>query len=405
MATFRYSALTAGGKRVEGVLAGASEQAVLAELESRQLTPVEVSGQREGGKRLWGMGGGGVSARRLGEAYGQVADLLRAGVPLLRSLRLVGGQRSRGRLADVFRGLAEAVEKGSDLAAAMGSVPEVFPQVHVAMVRAGEKGGFLEQVMARLALLVGRQAEMRSKVLGNLVYPALLVVIGMVIGGVIFGVFVPKFRGMFARLGDGLPLVTKMIFAVSDALTTYGLVTAGVLGALAFAGWRAMQRKDVGEWMAARMARAPVVGGLVRGFATARFCGLLGSMLGNGVPMLSALGIAREGAGNVLMERALEEAGEAVRGGEHLGPSLAQSGLFDEDVVEMIAVGESANNLDEVLGRIAETVEMRLDRQLSIAVRLIEPLILVVLAGVVGTVAAGLLLPMSEMSSAIGPGR
>lgn len=397
VANYRYTALTAGGQRVEGSLAALSEQAVLDELEQRRLTPVEVRVGRAGGAFLSKR----VSARRLGEAYGQVSDLLRAGVPLLRSLRLLSGQKSRGYLADVCRELAEGVEKGTDLAGAMEAKPGVFPTVHVAMVRAGERGGFLEQVFARLNVLVIRQADLRSKVVGSLIYPMLLVVVGLAIGGLIFGVFVPKFRDMFSRLGDNLPFVTKVVFAVSDLLTTYGAATAVVLACAIAGGWYALRRDDVARWVSARVIRMPVVGDIVRGFATARFCGLLGSMLSNGVPMLTALTIARDGVGHAVLEGAVDEATEAVRAGEHLAPPLARSGMFEEDVVEMIAVGESANNLDEVLTRIGETIEARLDRNLTVAVRLIEPLMLLVLAALVGLVAAGLLLPMSQMSSAL----
>jgi general secretion pathway protein F len=398
MATYRYTAFTAAGRRVEGSLAGASEQAVLAELEARQLTPVEVS-ETTDDKRI-GFGRR-ISRRKLAEAYGQVADLLRAGVPLLRSLRLIGSQKSRGRLADVFRDLGESVEKGSDLASAMESHPGVFPSVHVAMVRAGEKGGFLEQVLARLSLMVTRQAELRSKVIGSLIYPSILVSIGLILGVVIFGVFVPKFRTMFAQLGDNVPFITKAVFLVSDLLTRYGLVTAIALGALVFLTWRALRNPLVRRGIELRALAVPVVGTIVRGYATARFCGLLGAMLANGVPLLTALGIARNGAGNVLLEQAVDEAAKAVRAGEHLAQPLARSGLFESDIIEMIAVGESANNLDEVLTRLADTIEARLERNLSIAVRLIEPLMLLLLACVVGLVAGALLLPMSQMTSTL----
>jgi len=377
-------------------LAGPSEQAVLAELESRRLTPVtiEASSEEVGSRRR-------VPVRRLGEAYGQMADLLRAGVPLLRGLKLLGGAKARPRQAAVFRELAEAVEKGSDLAQAMNEMPEVFPPVHTAMVRAGEKGGFLDQVLARLGVLVLKQADLRAKVVGNLIYPAMLAAMGVAIGGIIFGVFVPKFRPMFSKMGDGLPTLTKVVFAVSDALTTYGLITSVVLAVVLIAAWRVLQRSEAKAWLSARFTRMPVVGPLIRGFATARFCQLLGTMLSNGVPMLAALGIARDGAGHVLMERAIDEAIDRVRAGEHLAPPLARSGLFEDDVLEMIAVGESANNLDEVLLKIAETIETRLDRLLLVAVRLIEPMMLVLIAGLVGLVAGALILPMTKLSSGL----
>ncbi len=379
-----------------GEIAAASEQAVLIELESRKLTPVAIrAGAVKRGNR-WRMRR--VSVRKLGETYGQLADLLHAGVPLLRALKLLAGRKSQPALGMVFRELAEAVEKGSDLATVMEEKPEAFPDVHVAMVRAGEKGGFLEKVLGRLSAVVIAQAEMRSKLIGNLVYPTVLAVMGVAVGLVIFGVLVPKFRSVFSRMPE-LPTVTKMVFAVSDAVGKYGVLSAVVLAAACAGVWFGLKRPAMKERIARVLLRAPVVGQVNRTLATARFCQLLGAMLANGVPMLAALQIAKKGAGNVVLERAVEKSAEAVRSGQQLAPPLAESGLFDDDVVEMIAVGEAANNLDEVLLKISATLEGRLDRQLSVAVKLVEPLLLVVLGGVIFFVAVGLLTPMAQMGA------
>jgi general secretion pathway protein F/type IV pilus assembly protein PilC len=394
--TFEYTALSGTGERVAGILAGASEHAVLVELESRRLVPVSVTEREERAGR-----GGRVSGRSLATSYLQMSDLLRAGVPLLRGLKLLAGRRAKPAVSAVFRALAEAVEKGADLGAAMANQPSIFPPVHVAMVRAGEKGGFLEDVLARLGTLVMKQAEMRSKVIGNLIYPALLVVLGLSIGVIIFTIFVPKFRPMFANIKGGLPLITRFVFAISDAVGKYGLVTLAVVSVLVVVVWRLSKRPEMRERIEVLKTRVPVIGGLVRGFATARFCQLMGTMLSNGVPMLAALKIAKDGAGNMLMARAIERASEAVKGGQPLAAPLAESGLLDDDVVEIISVGETANNLDEVLLKIGDSIETRLDRMLGSAVRLIEPLLLLAMAGVVGTVAAALLLPMSRLSSSL----
>jgi general secretion pathway protein F/type IV pilus assembly protein PilC len=379
------------------VLAGASEHAVLVELESRRLVPVSIRETRERGRGR----GGHVSARALANSYLQMSDLLRAGVPLLRGLKLLAGRRAKPAVSAVFRELAEAVEKGSDLGAAMANQPAIFPPVHVAMVRAGEKGGFLEEVLQRLGTLVLKQAEMRSKVIGNLIYPALLVLLGIGVGIAIFGFFIPKFRPMFANIKGGLPLVTKGVFAMSDLVGRYGLVTLGVLIGVAFIGRLVLRLPEMRERIETAKTQLPVVGGLVRGFATARLCQLLGTMLSNGVPMLAALKIAKDGTGNMLMARAIDKAAEAVKGGQPLAAPLGESGLLDDDVVEMISVGESANNLDEVLLKVGDSIESRLDRMLGSAVRLIEPLLLLAMAAVVGTVAAALLLPMSKLSSSL----
>jgi type II secretory pathway component PulF len=394
MASFEYTAVTAGGQRVGGVLAGANEQAVLVELESRQLVPVSIQEQREP-RALWG---GGVSQRLLAQSYTQLGDLLKAGVPLLRGLKLLAGRKAKPRLAGVFKELADGVSEGMELAEMMSRRPEVFPRIHVAMVRAGEKGGFLEAVLIRLGQFVAAQAELRAKVIGNLVYPSILVVFGTAVLGVIFGVFIPMFRPMFERMHDRLPAVSTFVFAVSDFVSSYGLVVlAGmVLGAAGL--WRLSKRPRIGRRLTEARTWMPVLGPLFRALAAARFCRMFGTMLGNGIPVLTAMQVAKEAAGNALMEEAIDRAVESVRAGQGLAAPLGQSGLFPDDVIEMIAVAESANNLDEVLVTISDTIERRIDRLLSAVVRLIEPVLLMAIAGIVVLVASALILPMTRMS-------
>ena len=392
MPTFAYIARDLKGERVVGELAAASEQAVLAELESRRLTPVSLE-CREAPKKS----GRRVSARALGTAYIQVAELLHAGVPLLRSLRLLGGRKSNPRLSSMFKEIGEAVAEGSDLGAAMEARDGAFPRVHVAMVRAGEKGGFLEQVLMRLGQLTLAQAEMRSKVIGNLIYPGVLIVFGTIILGVVFGVFVPMFAPMFETIPGGVPWITKVVFAVSAAVGKYGPLTALGLGIAGVVLWRYSKRREVRRKIERWRTFAPVIGPLTRAMATARFCRMLGTMLANGVPVLQAMQISRDAAGNGVLEDAIEKASESVRAGQPLAPPLAESGLFDDDVVEMISVGEAANTLDTVLVKIADTIESRIDRLLGAAVRLIEPLLLLVLAGAVVIVAVALILPMTQL--------
>jgi general secretion pathway protein F/type IV pilus assembly protein PilC len=398
MAKFRYTAITSAGQRVQGVLAGASEQAVLADLEARRLTPVLVEARDGEGRRPRA-----VSARRLGAAYRQVSELLHAGVPLLRALRLLGNRRSDPRLGAVFKDLARAVSEGEDLAGAMSAHPETFPPVHVAMVRAGEKGGFLDAVLGRLGQLVLRQAEMRAALTAGLIYPAVLVSVGALILAGIFTFLVPRFRTTFAKLEatEGLPALTNAVFFVSDAFSRHGLLTAFVLAGAAIALRFALRRDDVRRALDTARTRAPVIGPLTRNLAAARFCRMLGTMLSAGVPMLGAMQIAREAAGNRAMERAILHASEAVRAGQSLHEPLAQSGLFDDDVIEVISVGEAANNLDSVLLGIADTIEQRIDRQITAAVRLVEPLLILIIALVVAMVAAGLLLPLLAMSGQV----
>jgi len=390
--TFAYIAKDTKGQRVAGELAAPSEQAVLAELETRRLTPVSLECREAPATSARR-----VSARALGTAYIQVAELLHAGVPLLRSLRLLGARKSNPRLSRMFKEIGEAVAEGADLGAAMEARDGAFPRVHVAMVRAGEKGGFLEQVLMRLGQLTLAQAEMRSKVIGNLVYPSMLVLFGTIILGVVFGVFVPMFRPMFESIPGGVPWITRAVFALSSAVGAYGPFTLVGIVIAGVALRKYAQRREVRRRIERWRTFAPVMGPLTRSLAAARFCRMLGTMLGNGVPMLQAMQIARDAAGNGVLEEAIEKASESVRAGQPLAPPLSESGLFEDDVVEMISVGEAANALDTVLVKIADTIEGRIDRMLVAAVRLIEPILLIVLAGAVVVVAVALILPMTQL--------
>ncbi len=392
MPTFEYTALDTAGARVSGALGGASESAVLAELETRRLTPIRVREKREKTSLRRG-----VPARSLASSYIQLGDLLVAGVPVMRSLTLLSRQKSSPRLSGVYRTIAEYVSDGGDLGEAMSQHPDVFPKTHVAMVSAGEKGGFLEQVFQRLGAFVQGQAELRGKLMGGMIYPAVLVVFGVAILSVIFGIFIPKFEPLFQRL-DELPAITSFVLGVSKLISGYAwlaaiLIVGGVFGVIA------LRRSPAGmRQLAVLVNRLPLVGALTRDIAAARFCRMLGTMESNGVPLIQAMNIARDAAGHLLLEEAIEKAIESVRAGEALAPPLGASGMFSEDTIEMISVGEAAGNVDHVLLNIAGAIERRVDHQFSIGVRLIEPLLLAVIAVVIATVAVSLILPMMQLS-------
>lgn len=394
MVTFCYIARTAAGERVTGTVAGTSEQAVLAQLQSRQLVPVEVTQLRP--PRQWRRG---VSTRRLSEAYRQLGDLLSAGVPLLRGLRLLGRRKSVPALSKVLSEVADAVADGSRLADAMSAHPEVFPEIQVAMVRAGERGGFLDEVMQRLALLLEHQADLRTKIIGALIYPALLMIVA--VGIVIFALvgLVPRFETFYADID--LPLPTRVLLAASALFTSYWLPLTIVLVLLAWVAAMARARPNIRRRMSGWQLQVPKLGPLLRRLSVARFCRVLGTLLTNAVPMLSAMQISKDIAGHPLMVEAIEEAADAVRAGEPLATSFGESPLFEDDIVEMISVGESANNLPDVLLTIADTIEKQVDRMLNVLVRLVEPLLLLLLAGIVVFIFVALVVPMLRMSASM----
>lgn len=392
MPRFQYTALDMSGKRLAGVLNGQNEQAVLAELEGRSLVPVQILEKPERAS----FGRKGLSARRLAEVYIQLADMLQAGVPVLRALHVLAGQKDQ-RVSTVFREVATAVSEGDELGEAMSRRPDIFKPTHVAIIRAGEKGGFLEDAMARLGQFVETQAELRSKLTGSMVYPLVLVGMGGIILVVIFAVMIPKVRPMFDRI-EQLPAVTEMVFAVANVASNYAPVVFGVAAACVV-GFVLAKRKPAVQRAIDRLTlRCPGVGPLVRSIAVARFARMLGTMISNGVPMLGALATARTAAGNIILEEAIEKASEEVGAGEPLAASLGKSGLFSADVIEMLTVGEEAGNLDKVLIRIADTVEVRVERLLTNLIRLVEPLLIAAIAAIVFVIAVSLILPLTQLS-------
>ena len=388
MPTFAYEARDAAGARVAGTVDAASEVAALNDLQSRGLSPTRLA--ERAAPRVRGVG-----ARALANSYRQLGDLLRAGVPLMRSLRLLGRGKANPRLAAAWSSVADGVQDGERLADAMARHPAIFPDVQVAMVRAGERGGFLEDVFARLASFIENQAEMRSKVVGNLIYPVILLSVGfgIVIAALVF--FVPKFKKFHVK-GE-MPAATRFLMGVSDLLVERWPLILLALAALAVLAWWAWRRPALQRRVRDAELREPQYGSLVRAVCVARFTRVLGTLLANGIPLLQAMTIARDAAGHPRLVDSVDHAIDAVRSGEPLAEPLAQSGFFEPDVVEMISVGESSNNLPSVLGGVADTLEKRVDRTLAVAVKLMEPALLLFLATVVLSIFLALVLPMLQL--------
>ncbi|MCK4275806.1 MAG: type II secretion system F family protein, partial [Phycisphaerae bacterium] len=304
------------------------------------------------------------------------------------------------RLGNVMLAVRQDVAAGAPLADAISFHPRVFAPLHAAMVRAGERAGFLEDVLSNLAEFIERQDELRGKVLGAMIYPLILTVLG---SGAVLGILillVPQFKPVFE--GISLPAPTVFLFGLSDLLILHWpIVLAGaaliVLGAL---GWA---RSGAGRlsWDRWRV-RIPVFGLAVRMVAVTRFCRILGTMLANGVPILQALAISKDATGSAVLSESIEQAIENVRAGETLAAPLAQSGIFPPQILEMIGVAEESNQMEKVLIQIADTFERRTNRQVDQAVRLIEPLILVLIAAVIGFVATGLMFPIFKMAQTLG---
>lgn len=401
MMRFEYTARTESGQRVAGFLEAESEAMVLRMLEDKRLFPLAVVSRpavAKGGKSLFG---GRVRNRDVGMMYGQLADLIGSGVPLLRALDSLIRSTVNPRLAEILKQVRADVADGKSLTEALRGFPKVFPPLHTAMVQAGERAAFLEQVLSSLSAFLERLDDLRGKVLGAMTYPMLLTVLGagVMIAALVF--FVPKFEPLLAGSSQK-PLPTVILFGLSKAARTFWYVIPFAIGGVGAVAWSAFKSESNRRFLERLRMKIPVVGSAFQMLAITRFCRILGTMLANGVPMLQALKIAEGATGSALLAERIAEATENVREGKSLSGPLAAGGLFPDQILAMISVAEESNKLDKVLLQIADTVERRTNRQVDQAVRLVEPAILCIVAAGIGFLALGLLLPIFTMASSLG---
>lgn len=407
MPEFQYTAKELSGRQVSGVLTASSQAGAASLLSGQNLFPLSIA-LAEAEVRQQKYSGRKVKSRLLATFFSQLADLLRSGVPLLRSLDLLDRQIKVGSLKLVLGDVRGQVADGTPLATALGQHPRVFNDLVVSMVRAGEEGGFLEDVLKRIATFTDHQEDLKGRVLGAIAYPAFLVVTGFTVVTIMIVWFVPKFEPIFDRLrtqGE-LPWATTTLLGISGFLQASLVEGSGVqmwmllllaIGAFVFGGM-VWSRTETGRWITDRMRLKLRV---IRSLSTARFCRILGTLLHNGVPILNSLRIAKDASGNLVLAGAINTAADSVQEGKALAGPLRASGEFSDEIVEMIAVGEESNNLEQVLINISENLEVRTYRQLELGVRFLEPLMLMVIAAVVLFVVAALLLPVFQSAGTV----
>lgn len=403
MPDFTYEALGKTGAKSTGTLTANSEREAALILDGRGLFPLKIGLARTQASGAGGFLGGRVSGRQTATFYSQLADLLHSGVPLLRSLELLERQSTNKTLQAVLRDVRVRVADGTGLAQAMNHHPKVFSELAIGMVRAGQEGGFLEDVLKRVATFVEHQEDLKSKVIGALAYPVFLAGAGFLVVAVLMLFFVPKFKPIFAKLeekGD-MPVLTSFLMGFSGFMLSWaGAVTVCVIIG-AFVGFVMWTRGPGRVWADRVKIRLPLFGKVFLGLALSRFCRILGTMLHNGIPILKALNIAKDSTGNKVLGAAIEKSAENVTAGQKLADPLRKSGYFPTDVVEMITIAEEANALETVLVQIADSLDKRTARNLDLMVKLLEPMMLMVMAVVVGTIAVGLLMPIFKISSTL----
>ncbi|KPL09033.1 hypothetical protein AMJ85_07320 [candidate division BRC1 bacterium SM23_51] len=400
MSLFQYRALQADGTIAEGRLEAGGRQEAYRLLEGRGLKPVSLAegtngrtGDEPGLRLQWKSRR--IPFRALEGFTRQLSSLLAAGVPLSRSLRILSKEASTPTAAEKWKEIHDLVIDGTSLADAMAQSPETFPRVYTAMVHAGETGGFLDVVLGQIADFQTREKELRSKVISALIYPAVLLVLALSVLTFLLVFFIPRFQTIFAGFGAALPTLTRLIVAASALATKYGPFLAAGLVCL-FILARKWLQTDQGRRTWQRMIlRVPVVGPLNARFAMTRFCRMLGTLVGSGVPLINALRVARESIGNQTLVDAVTDSIERVKQGEALASSLSDCPqLFPGSVLEMISVAEETGRLDRELVRVATVTDGDLDRQLKTAVALAEPLMLFLMAGFIGTIFVGMVIPI-----------
>ncbi len=399
MPEFAFSARNLQGQDVSGLISAETKRDVFNLLKERSLFPLSVEEAAKGAFSISFRRG--IKPELLSNTLTQLADLLRNGVPLLRSIDVLAAQATHPMLSDVLFDLRRRVSDGEQLNDAMAAHPEVFSELTINIVRAGTEGAFLEESLEQTAAFLERQEELRSRVRSAMAYPAFLAGAGSLVTVVLIVFFVPKFAELFAQLEQAgtLPAATIALLFLSDVLGRYGLLVAAGLAGVVY-GVRRWMQTEAGRLLVDRWKiRIPVFGSIFLNGAVSRFCRILGTLLKNGVPILQSLKIARDSAGNRILADIIEDATESVRKGATLSKPLGQSNLFPLDIVDMIAIGEESNNLENVLVTIADSYEARTSRKIELAVRMLEPLLLVGMAGVVAIIAVALLLPILTMSA------
>ena len=405
MPIFAYTARDMTGKAVSGTIEAGNEREVSLTLSERSLFPVNVTDVTKGGgfASLTSGRRKKVKGQTMAVFYSQLASLLRSGVPMIRSLQVLAEQSSEPVLGDVLKDIRGRVEEGETLGQAMARYPGVFSDMGVNMVRAGTEGGFLEDALERVGVFTELQEDLKGRTVSAMAYPVFLFSVGTVVISALLVFFVPKFEMLFDRLRDKgeMPQMTEALLAFSNMLQSYGWILLALIAAAVVALRIQLQTEAGKEWADRAKLKIPVLGGILMNLAVARFCRVLGTLLGNGVPILKSLEISRTATGNRLLSRSIADASENIRSGESLATPLRASGYFPISVVEMISVGEESNSLDQVLPDIADSLEKRTFRRLDLFVRLLEPVMLLVMAILVLGVVMALLVPVLKSSTSL----
>ena len=398
MATFAYTGRARGGQTVTGeFMADTVDAAVQALRRERilvtQITPVKEKAAKAAGR----VRAKAVSAKDLAVFTRQFSVMIGAGLPLVQCLEILGTQAEDRNFGAVLLATRADVEAGASLADAMAKHPKAFDSMFTNMIAAGEAGGILDAILKRLATYIKKNVKLKGQVKSAMIYPTAVIVIATVVVTAILWKVIPTFATLFAGLGADLPLPTRIVIALSNALVRWMPVIIVVVMAMVFA-IRTYYATAGGRRVIDRLLLSlPILGLLLRKIAVARFCRTLSTLLSSGVSILEALDITARTAGNSIIEDAIQTTRTGIERGETVAGPLKQTGVFPPMVVQMIGVGEATGALDTMLGKIADFYEEEVDVAVAGLLTLLEPVMITLLGGVVGGIVIAMYLPIFSL--------
>ncbi|MDH4107491.1 MAG: type II secretion system inner membrane protein GspF [Gammaproteobacteria bacterium] len=403
MGAFEYTALDRSGKEAHGLIEGDTAKHVRQLLRERHLLPVEVTEvvQQES-RRQWQFSlRRGLSAKDLALLTRQLATLTQSGLPLEEALLAVGQQNDKPRTQSILLGVRSRVMEGHTLADGLGEFPSAFPELYRATVSAGEQSGHLDAVLERLAEFTESRQVLQQQIRNALIYPVALVVTAVAIISFMLAYVVPKVVYIFERYETELPLLTRIMIGSSDFLRNHWLLLIIAAGVVFFGTRRILRREGPKRRYHRLLLRLPVVGSLTQGINTARFTQTLSILAGSGVPILDSLRIAAQVVVNIPMREAVREASLRVREGAMISRSLETSRLFPPMTTHLIASGEASGRLEEMLSRAAANQEREVDNLVTTLLGIMQPLLVIIMAGVVLLIVLAILLPIFEINNLI----
>ncbi len=401
MPNFAWKGRTRTGKIEEGVLIADTKDAASAILRRQQIQVTSLR-PKEARIPLLPKIGGGIKSEKVAIFTRQFSVMLDAGLPLVQCLEILGGQEEHKVFKAIIDAVRSDVESGSSLAEAMRRHPSAFDNLYVNMIAAGEAGGILDIILQRLSGYIEKAVKLKNQVKSALMYPVSVILIANGVLFIILWKVIPVFEQMFAGMGAQLPYLTRVVIDTSDFINSYALWIIGllILGSVALREWHKTYR---GARVLDRlMLNIPIIGALLLKIAVARFCRTLSTLTASGVPILDGLEITAKTSGNTIIEDAVMDVRKSVEEGKTISAPLIETKVFPLMVCQMISVGEQTGALDQMLSKIADFYEDEVDTAVNGLMKLIEPLMIVFLGGIIGVIVIAMYLPMFAMFSKIG---